>query len=234
MWSQYINSNQNPGQLSFDVITFPIINKDKFINSKMFRQTVIRSIRPAIAYRPQVSISRNYGIVDAATQAVFGKKGLEEKKQKEGELENKVQEANLDGGRKIATKLDEAQDAAQNAKSSLEDAKDGAQSTIQNATEKVKGAAETVNKKTGKILADGIENAQETVKSTTGSSKSDDLASRARETIENASELAYEKRIELEEEEGREEVRENIKGYASLQDKGRKAPIEQNRPDDAM
>ncbi|KAI5970898.1 hypothetical protein CANMA_000058 [Candida margitis] len=129
----------------------------------MFRQTVIRSIRPAIAYRPQVSISRNYGIVDAATQAVFGKKGLEEKKRKEGELENQAQEANLDGGRKIATKLDEAQDAAQNAKSNIEDAKDGAQSTIQNATEKVKGAAETVNKKTGKVLADGIETAQQSV-----------------------------------------------------------------------
>ncbi|KAG5420798.1 hypothetical protein I9W82_002679 [Candida metapsilosis] len=235
----------------------------------MFRQSVIRSIRP-IAYRPVV-ISRNYGIVDAATQAVFGKKGLEEKKRKEGQLENKAQEANLDGGRKAATKLDEAQDAAQDAKesakSNLEDAKDGAQSTFQSAAETVKSAADTVNKKTGKVLADGIDTAQKSVdpndladkaKSTadavnkktgkvladgietaqqavkTGSSKGDDLAEKTKETVENASELSYEKKVEVEEKEGREEVRENIKGYASLQDKGRKAPIEQNRPDDAM
>ncbi|CCG22973.1 hypothetical protein CORT_0D01250 [Candida orthopsilosis Co 90-125] len=202
----------------------------------MFRQSLLKSIRPAIAYRPQIVVSRNYGVIDAATQAVFGKKGLEEKKRKEGELENKAQEVNLDGGRKAASKLDDAQDATQNvketAKSSLEDAKEGAQSTIQNAADKVKSAAETVNKKTGQVLADGIDTAQQAVK--TGSNKSEDLASKTKETVENAAELAYEKRIELEEEEGREEVKENIKGYASLQDKGRKAPIEQNRPDDAM
>lgn len=202
----------------------------------MFRQSLLKSIRPAIAYRPQVVVSRNYGVIDAATQAVFGKKGLEEKKRKEGELENKAQEVNLDSGRKAASKLDDAQDATQNAKetakSNLENAKEGAQSTIQNATDKVKSAAETVNKKTGQVLADGIDTAQQAVK--TGSNKSEDLASKTKETVENAAELTYEKRIELEEEEGREEVRENIKGYASLQDKGRKAPIEQNRPDDAM
>ncbi|KAI5949798.1 hypothetical protein KGF57_004621 [Candida theae] len=235
----------------------------------MFRQSVIRSIRP-IAHRPVV-ISRNYGIVDAATQAVFGKKGLEEKKRKEGELENKAQDINLDGGRKAASKLDDAQDAAQDAKetakSNLEDAKDGAQSTFQSAAETVKSAADTVNKKTGKVLADTIDSAQKTVNPSdladkaksaadsvnkktgevladgietaqqavkTNGSKHDDIAEKARETVENAAELSYEKRIELEEAEGREEVRENIKGYASLQDKGRKAPIEQNRPDDAM
>ncbi|CCG22990.1 Asr2 protein [Candida orthopsilosis Co 90-125] len=155
----YIKRN-NPNTFS---ISLQFSSKPNHL--EMFRKSAIRSIRP-IVYRPVV-ISRNYGIVDAATQAVFGKKGLEEKKRKEGELENKAQKVNLDGGRKAASKLDDAQDAAQDAKetakSNLEDAKDGAQSTFQTAAETVKSAADTVNKKTGKVLADSIDAAQKNV-----------------------------------------------------------------------
>ena len=32
----------------------------------------------------------------------------------------------------------------------------------------------------------------------------------------------------------RHEVKENTKGYANLEDKGRKVPVEQNRPEDLM
>ncbi|KAG5420781.1 hypothetical protein I9W82_002662 [Candida metapsilosis] len=217
----------------------------------MFRQSVIRSIRP-IAYRPVV-ISRNYGIVDAATQAVFGKKGLEEKKRKEGKLENKAQEANLDGGRKAASKLDDAQDAAQDAKesakSNLEDAKDGAQSTFQSAAETVKSAAEKVNKKTGEVLADTLETAQkatnpsdvadkaksaaDTVNKKTGNvladgvEKGEELANKAKGAVDDVADGAKKHQA-------RQEVKDKTKGYDNLQHKGARVESEQQRPDDGV
>lgn len=172
----------------------------------MLRQTLLRTTRSSALYRQQVVVSRNYGIVDAATKAVFGEKGLKEKKLKEGELENEAESANLTAGRKLANGIQDAQDAAHDAKvdtrdfakdadsiaskanlktgkvlaDGIEDAEnvtEGAKDVTKNATEKVKNAADDINKTTGRVLADGIQTAQDTVGDT------DNIIDKTKETV---------------------------------------------------
>ncbi|KAG7935811.1 hypothetical protein KL934_002370 [Ogataea polymorpha] len=106
-----------------------------------------------------------------------------------------------------------------------------------------------INLKVGKTLASGLDKAEdvaETVKDEVSTvkdkvaDKKDDLSQKASEKASQAKQDASQEAAELKEtfqsnkENVKREVKENFKGYESLQDKGSKIEREQQRPDDGV
>lgn len=185
----------------------------------MLRSTLFRSIRPSIAYRSPIVASRNYGIIDSATKAVFGEKGLKEKKAKEGELKEQGEEL-----------ADKAKKAGQQVADKASEAVDGAKDATQNATKEFSDKAEGISEY-AKRLADEVAGNDPAVEGASIEEferveEKDGKLKRSKRTVIE----------EEEEEEARERVHENVQGqgYTSLQEKGREAPVQQNRPDDGV
>ncbi|KAG7872500.1 hypothetical protein KL938_005324 [Ogataea parapolymorpha] len=106
-----------------------------------------------------------------------------------------------------------------------------------------------INLKVGKTLASGLDKAEdvaETVKEEVSTvkdkvaDKKDDLSQKASEKASQAKQDASQEAAELKEtlqsnkDNVKREVKENFKGYDSLQDKGSKIEREQQRPDDGV
>ena len=96
----------------------------------------------------------------------------------------------------------------------------------QHAPENVGDAAQKVNKKTGEVLAEGIDKTQKASPESVGDA--------AQKVNKKTGEVLADGIEKTEQTEERLRVSKNAKGYDSLQDKGKKAESEQNRPDDAV
>ncbi|KAL6449815.1 hypothetical protein SBY92_000716 [Candida maltosa Xu316] len=139
----------------------------------------------------------------------------------EKDIKKGAEKVNLKTGQVLADGIQKAQDA-------VEDVGIGA--------DDIKRGAEKVNLKTGQVLADEIQDAQDAAKDfeigekdiKKGAEKANLKAGKIlADGIQDAQDFT-------EKVDAKHEVKKNTKGYKDLQDKGRKAPIEQNRPEDLI
>ncbi|CUM55490.1 uncharacterized protein AC631_03122 [Debaryomyces fabryi] len=105
-------------------------------------------------------------------------------------------------------------------------AAEGIDKTQKAAPHSVGEAAEKINKKTGEVLAEGIDKTQKAAPGSVGEA--------AEKVNKKTGEVLAEGIKKTEQAGHKARVSQNAKGYESLQDKGRKAETEQNRPDDAL
>ena len=186
----------------------------------MLRQSLFRA-RVAFPLRTFTTTRNNRGIIKESAKVLFGKKGEESVEQGENKVKATLDDVNIKTGKVLADGIQKAQEVVDDVDISAEDIKKG---------------AEKVNQKTGEVLSDGIKKAQDVAEDVDAGAKDIKKGAEAAnkkagkvlaDGIQDAEDLS--ERVQA-----RHEVKENTKGYANLEDKGRKVPVEQNRPEDLM
>lgn len=193
----------------------------------MFRQLALRqSTILRNQARTLTTSPARYSVIDTAKDVLL----------KANKKTGEVLAGSMEKAEQVTPNADSVSDAASKVnKKTGEVLAEGMEKAQQKApnVESVGDAASKLNKKTGEVLADGMEKTEKYVPNTAGEAKQKG-GEVLTEGKEKGEEILAEGKEKGQHAYHKHRVRENTKGYEGLQDKGSKAEVEQNRPDDAV
>lgn len=201
----------------------------------MFRHTALRVSRSTRAYH--ISRVNSYSVVDNVKQtldAANKKTGeflaltMEAAEHAPEKLSGAAEKVNKTTGKVLADGMQKVEDVTPNA----ENLKENAEDQVVEGQQKANQAYADGKDKVDDVMAEGKEKAQNIYAEgkgkvdevmSEGKEKAQDVYTEGKAKIESTSHTHHKARVD-----------NNAQGYESLQDKGAKAEVEQNRPEDGV